>query len=164
MTPDATRHDNAGMFMLLVVSMSSCSVAEWWMCSWCIIASSLYGKVCVGLRGPDLGSTLIIQTNTYTTVPFGISSRSADESLTRSSMGGCWNKVSAPWDGCDVIWFPLSLSLHGILRSRACEMSPLFQPSIPPRKGMIGLRAALAYYSCTFTQLWQRVVQIPQLI
>lgn len=34
------------MFMLLLVSMSSCSVVEWWMCSWCITASSPYGKVC----------------------------------------------------------------------------------------------------------------------
>lgn len=46
MTHDMTRHDKAGMFMLVVVSMSSCSVAEWWMCSWCIIASSPRGKVC----------------------------------------------------------------------------------------------------------------------
>ena len=46
MTHDTTRHDKAGVFMLLMVCMSSCSVVEWWMSSWCIIASPLHEKVC----------------------------------------------------------------------------------------------------------------------
>lgn len=35
-------------------------------------------KVHAGLRGPDPGSTLVIQTNPYSTVPFDISLQSAD--------------------------------------------------------------------------------------
>ena len=46
MTHDMIRHDNVGMFKLLVVSMSRCSAAEWWVWSWCIIASPSHGKVC----------------------------------------------------------------------------------------------------------------------
>lgn len=46
MTHDMTWHDSFSMFMLLVVSMSSCNSAELWMCYWCIIASPLHGKVC----------------------------------------------------------------------------------------------------------------------
>jgi len=46
MTHDRTRHDNAGMFMLQTVSMSSYSAAKWWMCSWCITTSPLHSKVC----------------------------------------------------------------------------------------------------------------------
>jgi len=45
MTHDMTQHNKAGMFKLLVVSISSYSVVEWWMCSWCIIASAPHGKV-----------------------------------------------------------------------------------------------------------------------
>lgn len=30
----------------LMVCMSSCNVVEWWVCSWCSIASPLHGKVC----------------------------------------------------------------------------------------------------------------------
>jgi len=44
MTHDTTQNNSASMFILLLVSMPSCSVTEWWMCSWCIIASSLHGK------------------------------------------------------------------------------------------------------------------------
>jgi len=50
----------------------------------------------VGLWGPDPGSELVSQTNPYTTGPFSINLRSVDWSLTQSSMGGCWNQVSAP--------------------------------------------------------------------
>ena len=46
MTHDMTWHNNASMFMLLVVSMSSHIVVEWWMCSCCIIASPLHDKAC----------------------------------------------------------------------------------------------------------------------
>lgn len=46
MTHDTTRPENDCMFMLLVVSMSSCSATEWWMWCWRIIASPLHGKVC----------------------------------------------------------------------------------------------------------------------
>jgi len=55
-----------------------------------------------GLWGPNPGSKLFSQTNPYTTGPFGISPRSADWSLTQSSMGGCWNQVFAPlrWLWC----------------------------------------------------------------
>lgn len=42
----------------------------------------------VALMGPDLGSALFNQENPYTTCPFCISPQSADQSLTRSSMGG----------------------------------------------------------------------------
>jgi len=45
MTHDMARHDKDGMFMLLVVCMPSYSATEWWMCSWCIIASSSHDKV-----------------------------------------------------------------------------------------------------------------------
>ena len=107
---------------------------------------------------------LISQTNPYTTSPFSIIPWSADWSLTQSSMGGCWNQVFALWDGCDVIWFPLSLPSHRSLRSRACKMSPLFCPSIPLRKHMIDLRVALACCSGTFALLWQCDVQSSQLI
>jgi len=43
---DTTRHDNVGMFMMLVMSMLRCNAVEWGMCSWCIIASPLHEKVC----------------------------------------------------------------------------------------------------------------------
>jgi len=59
-------------------------------------------KSFIGLMGPNLGSTLFSQENPYTSSYFGINPRSANWSLTRSSMGGCRNQVSAPWDGCDV--------------------------------------------------------------
>ena len=46
MTHDTTRHESASMFMMVVGSMWSCSVVEWWMCSWCITSSPPHGKVC----------------------------------------------------------------------------------------------------------------------
>lgn len=46
-----TWNDSASMFMLLVVSMSRCITTKWWMCSWCIIASSLHGKLCEAFDG-----------------------------------------------------------------------------------------------------------------
>lgn len=42
---EMTWHDSAGMFMMMVVSMSNCNAVEWWVCSWCIIASPSHGKV-----------------------------------------------------------------------------------------------------------------------
>ena len=45
MTHDKTQHDSVGTFMLMLVCMSSCSVAGWWMSSWCVIASPPHGKV-----------------------------------------------------------------------------------------------------------------------
>jgi len=42
---DMTRHDNAGMFMPMVVFMLICSDAEWWVCYLCIIASVPHDKV-----------------------------------------------------------------------------------------------------------------------
>lgn len=44
-THDMTRHDSVGTFMLLLVRMSSCSVAGWWISSWCVTASPPHGKV-----------------------------------------------------------------------------------------------------------------------
>lgn len=46
MTYDKTRHNNVGTFVLLLVCMSSCSVARWWMSSWCVTTSPPHGKVC----------------------------------------------------------------------------------------------------------------------
>jgi len=60
------------------------------------------GKI-VGLRGPDLGSTLISQTNHYTTGPFSIILWSADRSLTGSSMGDVGTKI--PHLEMVVMWF-----------------------------------------------------------
>ena len=72
----------------------------------------------VGFVGLDLGSVLVNQTNPYTTGPFTINPQNVDQSLTQSSMGGCWNQVSTPWDGRDVSLYllllpsPKSLSLR----------------------------------------------------
>lgn len=60
MTHDMTRHDSAGMFMLMVVSISSCSASEWWVCSWCIIASPLHDKVCIDFDGVDFHLMLYV--------------------------------------------------------------------------------------------------------
>lgn len=46
MTYDMTCHDSVGMFMLMLVSMSSYSSTEWRVFSWCMIASPPHGKVC----------------------------------------------------------------------------------------------------------------------
>lgn len=51
MTHDITRHDSAGIFVLLVC-MSSFSAIGWWMSSWFITASPLHGKVHGVLDGP----------------------------------------------------------------------------------------------------------------
>jgi len=118
---------------------------------------------CFSLRGHDPSLTLISQKNPYTIGPFSISSWSVEWILTRSSMKGCWKQVSAPRDGCDVIWFPLSLPSHRFLCFRDCKTNPLFQPSIPPWKYTIDLRSALTCCSGTFTLLEQLVVQISQL-
>jgi len=60
----------------------------------------------VGLMGLDPCSTLISQANPYTSGPFSINPRSMNWSLTRSSMWGCRNQVSTPWDGSDVALYP----------------------------------------------------------
>lgn len=46
MTHYTTWHESASMLMLLLVCMSSCSAAEWWMSYWCITTLPLHGKVC----------------------------------------------------------------------------------------------------------------------
>ena len=38
-------HNTASMHMLAVMFVSSCCVIEWWLCSWCTIASPRHGKV-----------------------------------------------------------------------------------------------------------------------
>ena len=48
---DTNRHDSASMFMLILVCMSSCSVVEWWMSSWCIMASPPHDQVWKFLDG-----------------------------------------------------------------------------------------------------------------
>ena len=59
MDHDMNQHDKDGItFTLLVVSMLSCNAAEWWMCSWCIIASPSHGKVCEVFNG--LGVCLML--------------------------------------------------------------------------------------------------------
>jgi len=50
----------------------------------------------VGLLGPKLGLELVSQINPGTASPFGKSLQSVDSVLTLSSMGGCYNKFSAP--------------------------------------------------------------------
>lgn len=47
---DITRHENARMFMLLLVCMLSYSAPKWWISSSCITTSPLHGKVCGGLN------------------------------------------------------------------------------------------------------------------
>jgi len=42
---DMTWHENAGTFVLLLECMSSYNSLEWWMYSWCTIASPLNGEV-----------------------------------------------------------------------------------------------------------------------
>lgn len=51
MTHNTNWHDSAGMFMLVVVCMSSCNATEWWISSWCIIASPSHSKLCRVLDG-----------------------------------------------------------------------------------------------------------------
>lgn len=70
MTHDMTRHDIDGMFMLVVVSMSSRSAIEWWMCSSCIIASPPHGKVCRVFDG--LGVRLMLRVHVSTLLVIGM--------------------------------------------------------------------------------------------
>lgn len=112
----------------------------------------------VGLRVPDPSLVLISQTNPYNIGPFSISLWSVDRCLTWSSMGWCWNQVFAPWDGCDGVWFLLSLASHMLLLSRACKMSPLFRSSIPPQKCTVNLCTSLTCCLGTFALLWQCVM------
>jgi len=66
-----------------------------------------WGNGC--LVGLDRSSSLVSQANPYTIGPFSISPRSANWSLTRSSMGGCRNQFSTPWDARDVSVYSLIL-------------------------------------------------------
>ena len=92
-----------------------------------------------GFVGPDLGSALVSQTNPYTTSPFSINLWSIDWSLTWRSMVGCWNQVSAPWDGHDVGLYPLFLLSCRSLDLGLYQSSPLFRPSVPLWRSTIDL-------------------------
>ena len=96
----------------------------------------LYTLHLVGLWETSLGLELFSETNPYTTSPLGISPQSADWSLTRSSMGRCWNQFSAPlrWMWCQFIpTIPTSCML--LIR--------LFYPSVPLRNVTISFHATL---------------------
>ena len=112
----------------------------------------------VAFVGPVPSSMLVSQTNPYTTGPFGISSWSADQSLTRSNMGGCWNQVSTPWDGYDVSLYPQLLLSCRSLSLRDLSIYPLFFPSVPLRRCMIDLHTTLTHDPGTFVQLWQHIL------
>lgn len=74
-------------------------------------------KPFVSLLGPDPGSELIIQKNPCTTIPFRNSLWNADWGLIWSSMGGCWNQVSAPLR-CLRGWFGPTVSSFAQVTSR----------------------------------------------
>jgi len=102
----------------------------------------------VGLMGLDLGSELISQTNPYTTSPFGINPWSVDWSITRSSMGGWWNQVSAPLR-CLRGWFsptiPTFVQVTSCIVLTCVTFTICYNcPSCSPNQGLRWFCAAMA--------------------
>lgn len=100
----------------------------------------------VGLWGPDPGSKLIIQTSPWTTGPFGNSLWGVDWGLTRGSMGGCWNQISAHLR-CLRGWFSSTMntfaqvSLRTLLAFNA-SAALLYSSSRSPNQGLWGFLTA----------------------